>query len=125
MTRVAGTLLLAITVAFLVLAVLPFYGNGIHLHSYQEIGGSQVDVKGYPPFTWLGGPAQGVAMLSTGLLPLAALVLNPVLVAGLWLGRGRLSRAEGLLWLATIVSNITLVALTWHTRAILLTWLVD
>lgn len=42
----------AITLQYLLLAVLPFYANGIHLEQHSTIGWGGVDAKEYPPFVW-------------------------------------------------------------------------
>jgi len=124
-TRACGLVLLAVTVAYLLFAVLPFYANGIHLRSYQEIGGSLVDVKGYPPFTWLGGPAQAIAMLSAVYIPWVGAALVPILVVALAVRWRSFRAGEAWLWLAVSMATIAAVALTWPVHAILMTWLVD
>lgn len=123
--RTCGTVILILTATYLLFAVLPFYGNGIHLRSYQEIGGSLVDVKGYPPFTWLGGPAQAVAMLAAGYMPFVSFILTPLLLVVVALNRKILRRSEAALWVTTGAVNIVALALTWQTRSTILTWLVD
>ncbi len=129
-TRLSGWIALVSTVAYLFLAVLPFYGNGIHLHSYQEIGGSLVDVKGYPPFSWLGwawfgGPLQGAALLAAGFGPLASLLFAPLLAVLLWAGRRSLRRREIALWATICLACVAILVLTWQMRGIILTWLAD
>jgi len=123
--RTSGAIIFGFTIAYLLFAALPFYGNGIHRHSYAEIAGSFVDVKGYPPFNWLGGPAQGVAMLSAGLVRPVGLALTPVLLATLVVARRSLRRAEATLWLTTAVVSIAVLALTWEALGIITAWLAD
>ena len=123
--RTCGIVLLAMTAAYLLLAVLPFYGNGIHMHSYQEIAGSMVDVKGYPPFAWLGGPAQGIAMLAAGYVLPMSLVLVPVLVATLLARWHSFGWTEVKWWDAVCVANVVTLAMTFESYQIILTWLVD
>lgn len=124
-TRICGIIVLVFTVFYLLLAILPFYANGIHLHSYQEINRSLVDVKDYPPFTWLGGPAQGVAMLTAGYIPVVSLILIPPLLFTLALSWSSFRGGEAALWLATAVTNVVALALTWPVLVTVVTWLVD
>ena len=123
-TRDCGAIVLGLTVAYLLLVVLPFYSNGIHLRSYQEIAGSFLDVKGYPPFVWF-LPLQALAMLAAGYAPLVSVPLTPLtllLMAARWRS---LSRAELAFLGATCLANVVALALTCQERGIILTWLAD
>ncbi|MGQ9674383.1 MAG: hypothetical protein ACUVX1_01780 [Chloroflexota bacterium] len=125
--HLCGTVILVLTAAYLLLAVLPFYGNGIHLHSYAEVAGSHVDVKGYPPFawSWIGGPAQGAAMLSAALTPLASLLLTPILLVALGVKWHTRVRSGLALWTVTAAINIVTMAVTWQSLGVIVTWLAD
>lgn len=123
-SRTCGIIVLCLTLSYLLLALLPFYGNGINLHSYQEISGSLVDVKGYPPFAWF-LPLQGFGMLAAGFAPLISLLLTPVLLINLGLNWKSLRRIETIVWSASCVANIMTMALTWQVRGIILVWLAD
>lgn len=128
--NLCGKTLVALTVGYVVLGLLPFYGNGIHLHSYQEIYGSFVDVKDYPPFSWLswtwfGGPAQGLAMIFTAYAPLLSIPLSPLLL-GTVVSRWRsLRRSKAVFWTAVCLINAAVMGLTWQAHMVILTWLVD
>ena len=84
--RICGALALGIALLFLLVDVIPFYTNGIYLHSYAEIYGSQVDIKGYPPYTWpvVGLPLLWLAHLAyiftPGLIIIALMALTLVLL---------------------------------------------
>ncbi|MHB1135015.1 MAG: hypothetical protein ACYC4L_21805 [Chloroflexota bacterium] len=120
--RLAGLLLLGLTTAYLLLAVLPFYGHGIHLRSLQEIGGSFVDPKGYAPFVWF-TPLAGIGVLVAGYLLPVSLALVPLLALGLkW---GTPARGERALWLGTIAFNVASLAATWPARSLIGMWLAD
>jgi hypothetical protein len=121
--RICGAIILALTIAYLLLVVLPYFGNGIHLRSFEEIAGSHVDVKGYPPFVWF-TPVQGAALLASALTPLTA-ALAPVVLVSLAMCRRSLRHAEAALWLVAAVLNITTLAATWQTLGLIRTWLVD
>lgn len=125
--QACGAVILVLTAAYLLLAVLPFYGNGIHLHSHAEIAGSHVDVKGYPPFvwSWIGGLAQGAAMLSAALTPPASLLLTPILLVALGVKWYTQARSGLALWTITAAINIVTLAVTWQSLRVIVTWLVD
>jgi hypothetical protein len=125
--RVSGTIILTFTVAYLVLSVLPFYANGIYLHSYRDIAGSFVDVKGYPPYAWfgVGRLAQGIAMITAGLLPYASLLFTPLALIALGLKWNSFARREVTFWAATGLINAASLALTWQVYATIMVWLVD
>jgi hypothetical protein len=123
-TRDCGSIVLGLTVAYLLLAVLPFYGNGIHLHSFRDISGSLVDVKGYPPFVWF-LPLQALAMLAAGYTPLVSLLLTPLTLLLVVARRRQLSRGELAFLGATCLANVAALALTWQERGIILAWLTD
>jgi hypothetical protein len=84
--RICGVLALSTWVLSVLVAVIPFYTNGIYLHSYAEIYGSQVDIKGYPPYTWpvVGLPLLWLAHLAyiftPGLIIIALMALTLVLL---------------------------------------------
>ncbi len=129
-TRICGIIILVLTVLYLLLAVLPFYGNGINLHSYQEIFGSAVDVKGYPPFnwfgwSWFGGPLEGIAMITAGYITVISPVLTPLIILLLTLRWNSFSRNERIIWLATSLMNILTLTLTWQAHRSIMAWLVD
>lgn len=124
LAQYCGDVVLILTIAYLFFAVLPFYGNGIHLHSYQEIAGSLVDVKGYPPFVWF-LPLQAVAMLVAGYAPLISLPVTPLTLVLTVLKWRTLTRAERAFLLAACALNVAILALTWQQRGIILAWLVD
>ncbi len=123
--RTCGSILLVVTVAYILFAVAPYYANGIHLRSYQEIAGSFVDVKGYPPFTWLGGPAQAIAMLAAGFAPWLSALLLPVLAVVLVMRWRLFSKGEVVLWLSVAAATLLAVGLTWSMHTTLMIWLVD
>jgi hypothetical protein len=125
--RLSGAIVLTFTVAYLVLSVLPFYANGIYLHPYRDIAGSLVDVKGYPPFAWagVGQLAQGIAMITAGLMPYASLLLTPLALMSLGLKRSSFARTEATLWVAAGLLNVVSLALTWQVHGTIMVWLVD
>ncbi len=125
--RSSGTIILTFTVAYLVLSVLPFYANGIYLHSYQEIFGSLVDVKGYAPFAWfgVGRLAQGIAMITAGYVPYVSLLFTPLTLIPLALKWNSFSKREVSFWTATGLVNIASLVLTWQVHGIIMVWLVD
>lgn len=126
--RYSGTIVLTFTLAYLLLSVLPFYVNGIYLHSYQEIFGSFVDHHEYPPYAWLGAasrPAEGIAMITAGYVPYVSLLFTPLTLVPLVLKWKSFSKREVSLWTATGLVNIVSLALTWQVHGIIMVWLVD
>jgi hypothetical protein len=126
-----GPLLLGATLLYVLLVLLPFYGNGIHLRSYGEIFGSHVDVKFLPPFAWFGPLTPWTALTQTAAIltwlfgppvsALCALALAVRLGAG-WRG---VSWREKLTWPALIATALLIYTLSWPARELILTWLVD
>ena len=120
--QLAGLLLLGLTAAYLLLAVLPFYLHGINLRTYQEISSSLFDPKDYPPFLWF-TPLSAIGALVAGYLPLLSLALAPLLALGLkW---GAPARGERALWLGTLALNLAALAATWQARGLIGIWLAD
>src|SRR5689334_4134037 len=125
--RVCGALALSIALLFLLVAVLPFYANGIHLHSYAEIFGSQVDIKGYPPFTWpaVGLPLLLLAHLAYIFVPFLALPALAVLALALLTGWRTFSAAERLRGVATLAATVIILAGGWPIWSHLGAWIAD
>ena len=125
--RVCGALALGSALLFLLVAVVPFYANGIHLHSYAEIFGSQVDIKGYPPFTWpaVGLPLLLLAHLAYIFVPFLALPALAALALALLTGWRSFSGAERLRWLTALAATALILAGAWPIWTNLGTWIAD
>ncbi|MEA2572751.1 MAG: hypothetical protein QOH93_49 [Chloroflexia bacterium] len=119
--------LIAMSALYLVLAVAPFYLHGIDRHSYAEIFGSAVDVKGYAPFSWPGvGPLfQMGAMLSVFLVRVFCPVMCGALAITGWLGWRWSAPAARVIWLVAGTAALVLTLVSWTTQDIILVWLAD
>jgi len=122
-----GTILLCLLAGYLSLVMLPFYMNGIWLHSYDEILRGQFDPFHYAPFSWflVGSYIYVGSILALGLFRIGGIISTVIIVLILCLQWSKFSKIEKLVWTASVLSFLVVVVTTWATQDIFALWLGD
>jgi hypothetical protein len=128
---VTAGLLVASTLAFVVLVLAPYYANGLHLQPTGAVAGGAFDPKSLPPYNWgdlntdFGPGLLGFASLDFAVMMLLAPLAEAVLyicVAVMWRRLSRLERgALGAILLVSVFFSIS----AWTFYSFLLAWLLD
>jgi len=102
-------------IAFLVLVLLPFYGNGINSYFVGLSFGQdlQQDIQTFAPFSWpFGMYLRLVAMMLLFLVPVYVIIMSVRSFWILWISRMEMRRQSMVLSVAILLTALLLLAIS-------------